>query len=150
MSLRELTSPCGLACFTCAVFKDNITEERAQQTAAMLGMDPKDVACDGCRSERGCSISCVLGGEEGCLTKKCVDEKGLHNCSECDEFPCEYLMPVVDWGDRVPHNTKLYNLSRIKLIGLEAWAEEEAEMIQQKYFKGTFAYGKAPVLEDER
>jgi hypothetical protein len=30
---------------------------------------------------------------------------------------------------------------RIKLIGLDAWIKEAA-MIQEKYFKGKFAYGK--------
>jgi hypothetical protein len=145
MDLKQMIAPCGLACWACAAYKDNMTDERARQTAAMLKMDAKDVSCDGCRSERGCSVACVLAGEEGCLTKKCVEEKGLHNCSECNGFPCEYLMPVADWADRVPHNTKLYNLSRIKLIGFDAWAEE-AQVIQQKYFMGKFVYGKDPAL----
>ncbi|HUU74980.1 MAG TPA: DUF3795 domain-containing protein [Methanoregulaceae archaeon] len=120
----------------------------AQQTAEMLGIDAKDIPCEGCRSERGCSISNVLGGKEGCLTKNCADEKCLHNCSECSEFPCENLMPVADGADTFPHNTKLYNLCRIKLIGLEAWADESTT-IQKKYFKGAFAYGKSPVLEED-
>ena len=57
-------------------------------------------------------------------------------------------MPVADGADRFPHNTKLYNLSRIKLIGLEAWTDE-ALMIQQKYFKGKFVYGQGPAVEGE-
>lgn len=141
-----MTAPCGLACFACAIYTENISDELAHHTAEMLGIEAKDVPCDGCRSERGCSVSTVLAGEEGCLTKRCVEDKGLHNCSECSEFPCEYLMPVADGANVFPHNTKVYNLSRIKLLGLEAWAAEAAQ-IQEKYFKGTFAYGKAPLLE---
>ena len=81
------------------------------------GEDKKEIeAC-----QEGCSFEDALAGNEGCLTKKCVENRGLHNCSECGEFPCENLMPVVDMADRAPHNTKVYNLSRIKLIGLEAW-----------------------------
>ena len=118
------------------------------QTAAMLGMNVQDVSCDGCLSERGCSVACALAGKEGCLTKKCVEEKGLHNCSECRAFPCENLMPVADGAGTFPHNTKLYNLSRIKLIGLAAWAHE-ATLIQQKYFEGKFVYGQAPAIEGE-
>ena len=148
MDLKKLTAPCGLACFACQVYKNNITDEMAQQIAAMLGIDVKDVPCEGCRSERGCSAEKALAGDEGCLTKKCVDNKGLHNCSECNEFPCENLMPVAEGADIFPHNTKLYNLCRIRLIGLEAWADECA-MIQRKYFKGTFAYGRGPVLEED-
>jgi len=148
MDLKKMTAPCGLACFACAIYKDNITDELAQQTAEMLGIEAKDVPCEGCRSEKGCSVSIALGGREGCLTKNCVESKGLHNCSECNEFPCKNLMPVADGADAFPHNTKLYNLSRIRLVGLEAWGDEAA-MIQKKYFKGKFVYGQAPVVDGE-
>lgn len=148
MDVKELTAPCGLACWACAYYKDNITDELAQQTAQAIGMSVGEIACGGCRSERGCSWENPLTGANGCKTKKCVAEKGLHNCSECTDYPCEYLMPVVDGAERAPHNTKMYNLSRIRLIGLDAWAEE-AVLIQQKYFKGKFSYGQAPILEDD-
>lgn len=148
MDIQKLTAPCGLACFACGIYKDNITGEIAQQVASMLGMEAEDVPCEGCRSENGCTGSSALSGEKGCLTKKCVEVKGLHNCSECDEFPCENLMPVADGADRFPHNTKIYNLSRIKLIGLETWGKEAA-MIQQKYFKGKFVYGQGPIVDGD-
>ncbi len=148
MNIKKLTAPCGLACWACAYYKDNISDELAQQVAEMLKMDASDVACDGCRSKGGCFFEAPLTGGKGCKTKNCVEKKGLHNCSECDEFPCENLMPVVNGSDRAPHNTKIYNLSRIRLIGLDAWAKE-APMIQQKYFKGKFAYGQGPALAGE-
>jgi hypothetical protein len=148
MDTRKLTAPCGLACFACAVHVDNITNELAHHMAEKFGMEPRDVPCEGCRSQRGCSVSTALAGREGCLTKACVADKGLHNCSECSDFPCDNLMPVADGADRFPHNTKLYNLSRIKLIGLEAWAGESA-LIQRKYFRGRFAYGRGPVERDD-
>lgn len=149
MDIKKLTAPCGLACWACAYHKDNITDELARQTAETIGLEVKDVPCEGCRSERGCSFEHALTGGAGCKTKTCVAAKELHDCSECGEFPCENLMPVVDMADRAPHNTKMYNLSRIRLIGLEAWAEEAAE-IQQKYFKGRFVYGQAPVIENDQ
>ncbi|HII01495.1 TPA: DUF3795 domain-containing protein [Methanosarcinaceae archaeon] len=134
MDLKNLTAPCGLGCFACGAYKDNITDENAQQYAAMLGIEAKDFApCEGCRSERGS----IFLGEEGCAIKDCAENKSLHNCSECGEFPCGNLMPVADMADIIPHNTKLYNLSRIKLNGLEAWAAE-AGAIQQKYFTSAF------------
>lgn len=145
IDVKKLTAPCGLACWACNYYKDNISEEVAEQTGAMLGMAPEEVACEGCRSERGCAFEMPLTGGKGCATKKCVEDKGIHNCSECNEFPCENLMPVADASDRAPHNTKIYNLSRIRLIGMEEWAKEAA-MIQQKYFKGKFVYGQAPAL----
>jgi hypothetical protein len=57
-------------------------------------------------------------------------------------------MTVVENANSAPHNTKVYNLSRIKLIGLEAWGKEAA-MIQQKYFKGKFAYGQGPIVDGD-
>jgi len=149
MDVEKSTAPCGLACFACAIHKDNITDNLAQHTAEALGIAAEDVPCEGCRSEGGCSVSGVLAGEEGCLTKSCVESKGLHNCSECGEFPCENLMPVADGAMAYPHNTKLYNLSRIKLIGLEAWAAEAA-MIQKRYFQGKFVYGQGPALPEDK
>ncbi len=41
-----------------------------------------------------------------------------------------------------PHNMKLYNLCRIKKIGIERWIEEEAGQIREKYFTGKFIVGK--------
>ena len=148
MDVKKMTAPCGLACWACAYYKDNITEELAQQVAERIGIETKDMYCGGCRSEKGCSFEGPLTGGKGCPTKNCVADKGLHNCSECEEFPCENLMPVVENAESAPHNTKVYNLSRIRLKGLEAWGEEAA-LIQKKYFKGKFVYGSSPVLEED-
>ncbi|MEH0021872.1 MAG: DUF3795 domain-containing protein [Desulfobacter sp.] len=148
MDIKKLTAPCGLTCWACAYYKKNITGERAQMAAGQIGIEAKEVSCDGCRSEKGCSFEYALAGEQGCLTKRCVEKKGLHNCSECDEFPCENLMPVVEMAQSAPHNTKVYNLSRIRLKGLETWAAEAA-LIQKKYFEGKFIYGQAPVLPED-
>jgi hypothetical protein len=119
MNIKEKLAPCGLACFACAFFNENITEELSNKTAQNFGVDPKVIPCDGCRSEKGCSFEMLLTNNKGCKTKNCVEEKGLHNCSQCNEFPCGNLMPVADMADQAPHNTKMYNLSRIKLIGID-------------------------------
>jgi hypothetical protein len=37
---------------------------------------------------------------------------------------------------------KVYNLCRIKKVGLEKWANEEAGQIRKRYFKGKFVVGK--------
>ncbi len=146
MNLRKMTAPCGLPCFACAVYEGNISQDLAQQIATEVGVKPEEVPCSGCRSENGCCFEMPMTNGEGCKTKKCVAEKGLHNCSECDDFPCENLMPVADMAGKVLHNTKLYNLCRIKLLGLETWSKEAA-LIQKTYFQGKFRYGQAPKLE---
>ncbi len=148
MDLKKMTAPCGLPCFACAVYEGNISQELAEQIAEQVGAKPEDIPCAGCRSDAGCSCEMPMTAGEGCKTKNCVASKGLHNCSECDEFPCEYLMPVADMADKVLNNTKVYNLCRIKLLGLEVWSKEAAS-IQQKYFQGKFNYGQAPRMETE-
>jgi hypothetical protein len=57
-------------------------------------------------------------------------------------FPCVLLAPIADQAAQYPHNIKLYNLCRIKKVGLERWIEEEAGQIRKKYFKAKFVVGK--------
>lgn len=148
MDVKKMTAPCGPACWACAYYKDNISDALAQQVAERIGIGAKYMYCGGCKSERGCSFENALTGNKGCPTKNCVADKGLHNCSECDGFPCENLMPAVENAASAPHNTKVYNLSRIRLKGLEVWGGEAA-LIQKKYFKGKFVYGASPALEKD-
>jgi hypothetical protein len=82
-----------------------------------------------------------------CATYVCAEKKGVEFCFECGEFPCSKLLPVADGADRYPHNHKLYNLCRMKLVGIDKWAEEESMDIRVKYFKGKFVVGAGPVLE---
>ena len=68
--------------------------------------------------------------------------KGVEFCCDCDDFPCEFLAPTADKAAQYPHNMKVYNLCRIKKVGLERWIEEEAGQIRKKYFTGKFVVGK--------
>ncbi len=140
---RELTAPCGLDCFNCEIYEKNITNEMRTQFAAKLQMNPEEVACKGCRlEETGCKFLGVP-----CETVKCVADKNLEFCFECDDFPCVKLQPAKEGADRFPHNFKVYNLCRMKAIGVEKWAEEEAQVIRQRYFTGQFIPGSGPVLK---
>jgi len=40
MDVKKMTAPCGLACWACAYYKDNITDELAQQVAANRDRGP--------------------------------------------------------------------------------------------------------------
>ncbi len=53
-------------------------------------------------------------------------------------------MPTLK-GAQFPHNIKVYNLCRIKKVGIERWVQESDE-IREKYFEGNFEVGKGPVL----
>lgn len=67
---------------------------------------------------------------------KCIDTKGIDFCSDCSDFPCDHLHPHADLASQRPHNTKVFNLSLIKKMGLEKWAVEKAKSVREAYFKG--------------
>ena len=134
---KELTAPCGVDCFNCELYVDNLTDE-IRELFVKRGVPAEGVACRGCRVQNGCH----LFGEAGCATLVCAKEKGVAFCSDCEEFPCALLAPLADGAARYPHNMKLYNLCRIKLIGIDRWIDEEAGQIRRDYFGKPFVAGK--------
>ncbi len=138
MDKRALTAPCGLDCFNCELYADNLTEKLAGLIHEKLGVPKEDIPCQGCRQQDGKHFHL---GSGGCATLDCVKEKGVDFCFNCDVFPCAYLAPTADAAARYPHNMKMYNLCRMKLVGVEKWIEE-AQEIRTKYFAGKFVVGK--------
>jgi hypothetical protein len=72
-----------------------------------------------------------------CRVYKCIEKTDMKTCAECKEFPSEYLHPYSDQAMKL-HNTKVFNLCRIKNVGIEKWAKNEAGEILDKYFYGTW------------
>lgn len=138
----ELTAPCGLDCFNCLVYEENITEEIKKLFVSQYKMEYDKISCKGCREQPGCTLIPFQ-----CATLECINSKAIKYCCDCNEFPCQMLIPASKGADIYPHNYKLYNLCRIKKVGVETWAECEADIIRQKYFKGKFIPGKGPVME---
>jgi hypothetical protein len=141
-NFQELTAPCGLDCFNCPVFEGIITEETKQMLAKRWNIAPEKVPCKGCRAEKGCRLHFNT-----CATLDCVMAKGVSFCFECDEFPCSKLQPAADGATVYPHNLKVFNLCRMKAIGVERWAQEESLQIRNKYYQGKFVVGIGPMLE---
>jgi hypothetical protein len=131
---KALTAPCGLDCFNCSIYEDNLTKELAE----LIHLPREKVACKGCRQQDGNHFHLP----QGCATLDCVKAKGVELCSDCKEFPCALLAPIAAQAGQYPHNMKLYNLCRIKKIGLDSWIEKEAEQIRKKYFTDKFVVGK--------
>lgn len=136
----QQTAPCGLDCFNCEIHEKNITDQMRTLLATNLNRDESEIPCQGCRQDE-CRIL-----PEPCATRACTQEKGLDFCHECKEFPCPYLQPAKEGAEKYPHNFKLYNLCRIKAVGLENWANEESKAIRQRYYAGHFIPGKGPIL----
>ncbi|OQA33314.1 MAG: hypothetical protein BWY57_01316 [Betaproteobacteria bacterium ADurb.Bin341] len=134
-----VTSPCGLDCFNCELFEANLTDEFAEKVHAKLGIPKNEVACKGCRQQDGKHFHLPA---EGCATLDCVKARGVAFCYDCADFPCAFLAPTADKAAQYPHNMKVYNLCRIKRVGLDRWIEEEAGSIRKNYFTGKFVVGK--------
>ena len=135
---KALTAPCGLDCFHCEIYEDNLTNDLAQVIHEKFGVPKEAIPCRGCRQQDGKHFHLP---EKGCATLNCVKAKGVELCCDCDDFPCPLLAPTADGASRYPHNMKVYNLCRIKQVGLEQWIEESGE-IRKKYFAGKFVVGK--------
>lgn len=135
---KKLTAPCGLDCFNCEIYEDNLTKEFAQMIHENMGIPEEEIPCKGCRQQNGKHFHLLA---DGCATLNCAKEKGVELCSDCDAFPCAHLAPLADGAAKYPHNMKLYNLCRIKSIGLERWIEEAA-VIRKKYYTAEFVVGK--------
>ena len=143
MNRIELTAPCGLDCFNCPLYEGIITEAYKQQVSQYLKIAPEETPCKGCRGEKG---YCRFATGKQCATWHCVQDKGVNYCFECNEFPCQLLAPTLQ-GVQFPHNMKVYNLCRMKLVGVEKWVDEAAE-IRTRYFNGRFEVGQGPILEE--
>lgn len=92
--MEKLIAACGINCSECEARKatmDNDNEQRAavaekwsQQYDANLTAD--HINCNGCM-EPGVHF----GHCNECDYRHCVRSKGLRNCSECSDYPCEML-----------------------------------------------------------
>lgn len=118
-------APCGIYCKRCP------------------GM--KVYNCKGCREQKGQIKDFPI-----CKTYKCITERDLNFCYECDDFPCERLQPIVNFEIFMPHNSKIYNLLMIKKLGLLKW-NEICENKSDLYYKGRkIRYGGDKLTLDEK
>jgi hypothetical protein len=142
MDKAFLTAPCGTDCFNCLTYEGNIIAEWKKHLSESLNIPMDEVACKGCRAEQG---KCKFLPKDQCETWNCIQGKGVDFCHECDDFPCVLLMPSQQ-GAPFAHNLKLYNLCRMKRVGIDKWIEE-AEAVRRRYFEGRFEVGSGPILD---
>ena len=121
---HNIIAACGLVCNECGIYKATSDPEVAEGVAKWFrenqGVEMKaaDVNCEGCRGnrEKHWSADCWI-------LKCCVDDHGLENCSQCEEFPCEKTNFDPDLKQRwIQMNT------RMKEIGIEAYFEESNKL----------------------
>jgi len=151
---KNLVAPCGLYCGACMIYHANkrgdtefLTQikERFSKLVSCLkegkripGMPPPTKDFDPARMQREIEIGVIDLNCEGCLSDvlgfpcrncgfcECVQEKGLTNCSQCPEVPCQWLIDFNN--DGIPHHGEvLGNIQRQKEIGIHAWLAEQEE-----------------------
>lgn len=132
MDYRQMTSPCGLDCFNCALYLANEDAQLRAQISEKLNLAYAKASCQGCRN--ACGTIAFLGATEPCDVYRCTDRKGIAYCFECADFPCDHLHPYADQASVRQHNTKLFNLCLIKRMGLEPWAKVKAKSVKETYF----------------
>lgn len=101
--------------------------------------------CKGCREEKG-----KISKFPTCKTYECVINKGYDFCSECEEFPCEMLMPIVNFEIFLPHNSKVYNSVMIKKLGLKEWSKICEERTNYYYKGKKIRYGGDPLTLEKK
>jgi hypothetical protein len=134
MDYKQMTAPCGLDCFNCPLYLARENEKLREAIARNRDIPVEKAVCNGCRNENG--TIAFLGMTEPCNVYKCIGQKGIDFCCDCDDFPCDHLHPYADKAAERPHNTKVFNLGMIKKMGLESWAEKKAKDVRDTYFKG--------------
>jgi len=120
MVMYPRASFCGLFCESCPLYVGTIYEpESLKFLADRYGKSVDELRCRGCRSEVN-SFYC-----SDCSIRECVKGKGLHFCSECDNYPCEFLK---EFQIRMPHRAELFqSLDILRESGYAAWCSKMDE-----------------------
>lgn len=136
MDYRQMTAPCGIDCFNCALYAARENEKLRNIVAKSMNLSFEEAFCNGCRNQDG---KCVAHSvTEPCNVYKCITKKGIDFCFECNDFPCDFLHPYADQASMRPHNAKIFNLCLMKKIGVDAWAQDKAKKVRDTYFKEKF------------
>jgi hypothetical protein len=136
---EKIVAPCGIDCFNCEMYETNVTKEFMERLSASTGIPVEKITCKGCKDGNICSMLAFY--EKKCSTLECVKERKVDYCFQCNDFPCEYLMPLADRADKFPQNMKLYNLCIMKKFGVEGYIER-AGNIRSTYFTKKLQIGQ--------
>ena len=115
---REKKTPllgiCGVYCGACSIYRAyNDNDEALYQRNIDKGIPRDQVFC------KGCGSNVVNEWCANCDFRKCVNEKEIAYCFECEDFPCKKL---VDFSKTRPHRTLgLRNFKQLKEMDIEGW-----------------------------
>lgn len=103
--MMDLYAKCGNNCGRCALYVENLTDEKRQWCAEGMGRyinwhpQPERLRqCAGCQAAQGFLYL------KNCPVRRCAQHNGVENCAYCGVFPCQYVPTVsvtVDYRDQV-------------------------------------------------
>lgn len=71
--MRKVIAPCGIDCFNCEMFEDNVTDEFQTRLSAVTKLPKEKISCKGCIDGNICLLLEIRG--KTCKTLNCVKEK---------------------------------------------------------------------------
>ena len=91
--MEPILTRCGYRCDLCLAYKPNVAKDPTNSQMLSEGwyqyfgfrLPAPEIVCDGCRADHPKLI------DEGCPVRPCVMEKGLDNCSQCEDYVCDRL-----------------------------------------------------------
>lgn len=105
---------CGLYCGACLC---NIARETdsLEEFMQLTGRTAEQLTCPDCK----------IANHQDCSFVACCMAKGIDNCSECSDMPCDEMIKFSS-QEKYPHLRQMVsNLERIREIGLPAWLDEK-------------------------
>jgi hypothetical protein len=95
--MEEILTRCGHRCDLCLAYQANIEANPANHQILSDGwhkyfgfrIPAEAIICDGCLGDGRRLI------DKSCPVRPCVIAKGLGNCSECHEYPCDRLADLL-------------------------------------------------------
>jgi len=92
---KEILARCGFRCDLCLAYKDNIENNDQRQFLSdgwhkiyRFRIPPDNIYCDGCINAECLTPKLI---DKDCPVRPCVIEKGIENCSQCDDYICDKL-----------------------------------------------------------
>lgn len=91
--MEPILTRCGYRCDLCLAYKTNVMQHSSNRQKLSDGwhkyfgfrLPPSAICCDGCMSPNPKLI------DQNCPVRPCVIEKGLDNCSQCEQYVCDKL-----------------------------------------------------------
>jgi hypothetical protein len=92
---KKAITMCGYRCDLCKAYSKNIKKQdqreellRIWKKYYAIDTSSDKIYCDGCRAKSKTAVRI----DNGCPVCKCVLEKKLNSCADCDAYPCDVFV----------------------------------------------------------